>query len=97
MNWNLFRTPDFFNRPDQFPWYVSHGYLIFVPDIHYRIGHPGPSAFNAIVSAARYLSTMPWVDAKRIGLAGHSFGGYETDYLVTHTGFLPPPYQLRRG
>jgi dipeptidyl aminopeptidase/acylaminoacyl peptidase len=28
---------------------------------------------------------MPWVDAKRMGIQGHSFGGYETNFLVTHS------------
>jgi dienelactone hydrolase len=67
------------------PWFVSQGYLVFEPDIHYKIGLPGESAVNAIVSAAKYLSQKPWVDDKRIGINGHSWGGYETNYLLTHT------------
>ena len=27
---------------------------------------------------------MPWVDSLKMGLQGHSFGGYETNYLITH-------------
>ena len=30
--------------------YVSNGYLIFEPDIHYEIGYPGPSAVKSVVS-----------------------------------------------
>ena len=67
------------------PSYVSDGYLVFVPDIHFKIGSPGESVFNTVVSAAQYLSKMPSVDAKRMGIQGHSRGGYETNYLVTHT------------
>jgi dienelactone hydrolase len=67
------------------PWFVSHGYLVFTPDIHYTIGHPGRSALDAVVSAAKYLATFPWVDARKMGLQGHSWGGFETDYIVTHT------------
>ncbi len=66
-------------------WYVSRGYLVFLPDIHYKIGHTGESIVNSVVSAAEYLSKMPWVDSKRMGINGHSWGGYETNYLVTHT------------
>ncbi len=67
------------------PWFVSRGYLIFEPDIHYRIGMTGESVCNSVVSAAKYLSQIPWIDSSRMGINGHSFGGYETNYLVTHT------------
>jgi dipeptidyl aminopeptidase/acylaminoacyl peptidase len=67
------------------PWFVSHGFLVFTPDIYYIIGYPGQSAYNAIVSAANYLCIQPWVNSKRLGLMGASWGGYETNYLITHT------------
>lgn len=67
------------------PMYVSNGYLVFTPDIHYKIGHPGESAVESIVSAAKYLATMPWVDPSRMGIQGCSFAAFETNYLVTHT------------
>lgn len=54
------------------------------PDIQYKVGHPGPSAYNCVVSAVQYLNRMPWVDSKRVGVQGHSFGGYEVNYLITH-------------
>ncbi len=57
------------------PWFVSNGYLVFVPDIYYKIGQPGVSAYNSIVSAAKYLSKFSWVDTRRLGLQGHSYGG----------------------
>jgi dipeptidyl aminopeptidase/acylaminoacyl peptidase len=66
-------------------WFVSHGYLVFTPDIHYKLGKNGQSGLNAVLGAADYLSGMPWVDAKHIGLQGESFGGFETNYIVTHT------------
>lgn len=68
-------------------WYVSNGYLVFMPDIHYHTGEPGPgySALNSIVSAANYLAQKPYVDAKKMGLQGISFGGYETNFIVSHS------------
>jgi dipeptidyl aminopeptidase/acylaminoacyl peptidase len=82
---NLFLRPKVSYDNINIPWFVSRGYLVFVPDIHYKVGEPGQSAYNAIVSAAEYLSKKPWVDAKRMGIQGHSFGGYETDYIITHS------------
>jgi dipeptidyl aminopeptidase/acylaminoacyl peptidase len=67
------------------PYFVSRGYLVFMPDIHYKMGYPGQSAFNSIESAAKELCKRSYVDSKRLGLAGHSWGGYETNYLVTHS------------
>ncbi|MDR3714165.1 MAG: prolyl oligopeptidase family serine peptidase [Puia sp.] len=67
------------------PWFVSRGYLVFTPDIYYRNGEMGPSVCATIVSAARRLSELPYVDVHRMALTGHSWGGAETNYLVTHT------------
>jgi dienelactone hydrolase len=67
------------------PWYVSHGYLVFSPDIEYTLGDPGKGIYNYVVSAAEMMKTKPWVDSNRMGIQGHSFGGYEVSYLVTRT------------
>ena len=40
------------------------------------------------MSAAKYLSTLPYVDSKHLGIQGHSFGGGETNYLVTHSNLF---------
>lgn len=84
-NLHKFIEPEYSIGPLNIPEYVSNGYLVFTPDIHYKVGNPGKSAYNSVVSAAMYLSKMPWVDTKRMGLQGHSFGGYETYYIVTHS------------
>jgi dipeptidyl aminopeptidase/acylaminoacyl peptidase len=67
------------------PTYVSNGYLVFAPDIHYKVGYPGKSACNAIIGAANYIMQFPWVDKRHMGLMGHSFGGFETNYVITHS------------
>ncbi len=65
--------------------YVSNGYLIFEPDIPYEIGYPGPSAMKAIVSGVEELLNRPYVDRHALGIQGHSWGGYQTAYLITQT------------
>ena len=65
--------------------FVSRGYVVFVPDIIYTIGHPGKSAYNYIVSGARALVKKGWVDSTRMGLQGQSWGGYQTAYVITQT------------
>jgi dipeptidyl aminopeptidase/acylaminoacyl peptidase len=85
---NEFKYPGASTGRINIAWYVSNGYLVCTPDIRYTTGHPGESACNAVVSAAQYLSAMPWVDAGHMGIQGHSFGGYEINYIVTHTNLF---------
>lgn len=69
-----------------YPFYVSRGYVIFVPDIHYKAGVPGECAWNFVCSGAEAMcDRYPWIDRERIGIDGQSWGGYQTAYLVTRT------------
>jgi dipeptidyl aminopeptidase/acylaminoacyl peptidase len=65
--------------------YISNGYLVFMPNIHYKIGHPGLSAYNHVVSGTLAMIAKGFVDKKNIGIQGQSWGGYETLYIVTQT------------
>ncbi len=68
-----------------YSFYVSRGYLLFVPDIPYRIGYPGESAVDAVVPGVLALIDEGFVDRDRIGVQGHSWGGYQIAYMVTQT------------
>lgn len=68
-----------------FSFYVSRGYLVFIPDIPYKTGEPGQSAANSILPGVDHLVAQGFVDEDRIGMQGHSWGGYQTAYLVTQT------------
>lgn len=86
MNLNTFMIPQ--ECPGciiDIPGYVSNGYLVFTPDIHFRIGETGKSALSAVVSAAEKLSSLPFVNGKKMGIQGCSFSGFLTNYIVTHT------------
>lgn len=65
--------------------YSSNGYIVFIPDIWYREGQPGPSASKTVISAGKYLKTLPYVDGEHIGIQGQSWGGYQVAYIVTQT------------
>ncbi len=65
--------------------YVSRGYLWFIPDVHYQTGRPGQSALDCVVPGVLSLLKKGYIDAKRVGMAGHSWGGYQVSYLVTRT------------
>lgn len=69
-----------------FSFYASRGYVVFVPDIVYKDGHPGESAYNCICSGAEAMcGQFPFIDKSRMGIQGQSWGGYQTAYLVTRT------------
>lgn len=66
--------------------FTQEGYFVFMPDITYRARQPGQSAVDAIVPAVRrVLEDVPAVDSSRVGLVGHSWGGYQTAFTVTQT------------
>jgi len=67
------------------PLFVSQGYLVFVPDIPYKVGYPGESAISAILPGVSEVVGRGYVDPKRLGIQGQSWGGYQVAYMVTET------------
>ena len=65
--------------------YVSNGYLIFMPDIVYTVGYPGPSALKCVLPGIQAVVDKGYVDENAIGIQGHSWGGYQIAYMVTQT------------
>ena len=71
------------------PFYVSRGYVVFVPDIVYKDGHPGESAYNCICAGAEAMCRQfPFIDKSKMAIQGQSWGGYQTAYLVTRTNMF---------
>jgi dipeptidyl aminopeptidase/acylaminoacyl peptidase len=70
------------------PRYVSNGYVVLRPDIVYETGYPGQSAEKCVIPAVNTVLAMGFVDPKRIGIQGHSWGGYQITYLVTRTNMF---------
>src|SRR5829696_5275864 len=66
-------------------YYVSNGYLIFMPDIVYTIGYPGASALKCVLPGIQAVVDRGYVNEKAIGIQGHSWGGYQIAYMVTQT------------
>jgi dipeptidyl aminopeptidase/acylaminoacyl peptidase len=80
---NQFATPtaNGFNKSV----YTSNGYAVLQPDIAYALNDPGVSAVACITAAVKAAIATGVVDPKRIGLQGHSWGGYQTAFTVTQT------------
>jgi len=83
-----YRTPEAHRSTVDYHMYNSHGYIIFNPDIVYKDGYPGESAFNCIMPGISSLIQQGWVNEKAIGAQGHSWGGYQVAYLATRTSLF---------
>jgi len=79
-----FNEPVVNHRPS-FPFYASHGYAVFLPDIRFEVGRPGLSAVKALVPGVQKLVEMGVADPGAVGLHGHSWSGYQTAFVVTQT------------
>jgi dipeptidyl aminopeptidase/acylaminoacyl peptidase len=79
-----FSMPVYDDRP-HISTYASDGYLVFQPDVVYQIGRPGTSAVDCVTSAVKKVIELGYADPARIGLQGHSWGGYQSSYILTQT------------
>ncbi len=86
----LSNTVHFYVNPSQRGAYntanfTTNGYFIFRPDIVYDINDPGISAVNCVVPAVEEVLKTGMIDKDKIGLMGHSWGAYQTSFIITQT------------
>ena len=81
-------TPSPIRSYINYPYFTSNGYVVFVPDIVYKAGEPGKSAYNCIIAGTKEMIAKGFVNPERVGISGHSWGGYQTAYLVTQTNMF---------
>jgi dipeptidyl aminopeptidase/acylaminoacyl peptidase len=65
--------------------YTSNGYAVLMPDITFKLNDPGTSSTFCILAALKAAIATGVVDPKRVGITGHSWGGYQTAFIVTQT------------
>jgi dipeptidyl aminopeptidase/acylaminoacyl peptidase len=68
--------------------YTSNGYAVFIPDIVYKMDDPGMSAVWCVLPAVKAAIQTGVIDETKIGIHGHSWGGYQTAYLITQTNMF---------
>lgn len=87
-NLNNYIAPTPIRSYINYSYFTSNGYIVFVPDIVYKIGEPGQSAYNCLIPGVEHLINKGFINKERIGISGHSWGGYQTAYLVTQTNLF---------
>lgn len=70
------------------PFYVSNGYIMWMPDIEYGTGYPGRDALKCVLPGIQMLVKEGFINPKAIGIQGHSWGGYQIAYMVTQTNIF---------
>jgi dipeptidyl aminopeptidase/acylaminoacyl peptidase len=84
---NAYATPSETSTPNR-SIYTSRGYAVLDPDIVYRVNDPGMSAVWCVLPAVRAAIATGMIDSSHVGLWGHSWGGYQTAFLVTQTNMF---------
>jgi dipeptidyl aminopeptidase/acylaminoacyl peptidase len=67
---------------------TSHGYFLFMPDIVFRPREPGVSVADCVTAAVKKVLEKGIVDERKVGVMGHSWGGFDSTYLATHTSIF---------
>jgi dipeptidyl aminopeptidase/acylaminoacyl peptidase len=68
--------------------YTSNGYAVFMPDIVYKLNDPGMSAVWCVLPGVKAAIKTGVIDETRMGIHGHSWGGYQTSFLITQTNLF---------
>lgn len=85
---NVYPAPMLSSAMGEVMYLVSRGYVVFMPDVHFTVGNPGQSCYDAVVSGTEHLIAQGIARRGRIGLQGHSWSGFQTAWLVTRTDTL---------
>ena len=68
--------------------WTQNDYFVLNPDIEFIAGDPGISSTKTLESAVKAVVEKGDVDAKRVGLIGHSWGGYQAAFVPTQTNIF---------
>jgi dienelactone hydrolase len=65
--------------------WTANGYFVLMPDIVFRPRDPGMSVLECVTAATKKVLESGMIDPKRVGLIGHSWGGFGTSFVMTQT------------
>ena len=86
---HLFTPPNLYNSVGfNIANFTGSGYFVLLPDISYTIGNVGESALVCVENAVKAARKNTAIDASKIGVIGHSFGGYQTNYILTKSNMF---------
>ena len=87
-NLNTYQMPNYPGGGFNPAMYTSNGYAVIMPDIKYKLNDPGMSSVACVVPAVKAAIATGIVDEKNVAIHGHSWGGYQTSFLITQTNIF---------
>jgi len=78
------RETDYYNTTV----FTQNGYFVMLPDIVFRPREPGLGAQQSVEAAVQTVIDRGLIDPARVGHVGHSQGGYEANFLGTHSKYF---------
>ena len=67
----------------------EQGYFVFMPDTYVSEEGPGLSALECVTKGIEAITALESaIDKTRLGLAGHSFGGYKTSFILGNSNLF---------
>ncbi len=83
-NLHRYTTPGYRSSPN-FAGYVSNGYLVMQPDVHFRGGTSHSDMLECVEAAVDKVIELGYADPARIGLHGHSYSGGGATFIATRS------------
>ena len=68
--------------------WTAEGYFVLMPDIVFRTRDPGVSVLECVTAATKKVLESGMIDPKRVGLIGHSWGGFGTSFVLTQSNLF---------
>ena len=65
--------------------WTAEGYFVLQPDILFDSRDPGVSSAKTLERAVAAVVATGMVDPEKVGLVGHSWGGYQAQFVPTYT------------
>ncbi|KPK89356.1 hypothetical protein AMJ80_09910 [bacterium SM23_31] len=83
-NLHRYTAPRYASSP-QFARFVSNGYLVMQPDIHFNTRTSHSDMLECVEAAIKKVIEMGYADPEHVGLHGHSYSGGGACYISTRS------------
>lgn len=68
--------------------FASQGYFVLYPSFKYEVNKAPFNATEQVIAAVNKAVSIASIDKENIGLIGHSFGGYQTNFIISQTNLF---------
>lgn len=75
------RIEDYYNTG----FFTQNGYFVLRPDIEFKASDPGRSSARSLEAVVAEVVKTGMIEEKKVGLIGHSWGGYQANFVPTET------------